>query len=99
MINSTFCFSLTKGTLLTDHLLFIHQIYLCKICAESGFKGLSYCGGPEVTCKTFNKPTILPCIKYNREEDLSQKAVLQPPCRLCQRTECSTQSTESLKGT
>ena len=58
--------SLTKDTVLTDYISFIHLNFLSKICAESGFKGLAYCGGPEVICKELKKPTIL---KYCKEED------------------------------
>ena len=79
--------SLTKDTVLTDYISFIHQNFLAKICAESGFKGLAYCGGPEIICKELKKPTILPCVEYNKEEDFSLEVDLQPSCRLCQMTE------------
>ena len=78
---------MTKNTVLTDYISFIHLNFLSKICAESGFKGLAYCGGPEVICKKLNEPTILPCVKYCKEEDFSLEVDLQPSCRLCQRTE------------
>ena len=79
--------SLTKDTVLTDCISFIHLNFLSKICAESGFKGLAYCGGPEVICKKLKKPTILPCVEYSKEEDFSREVNLQPACRLCGMTE------------
>ena len=79
--------SLTEGTALTDYINLFHLNFLSKICAVSGFKGLAYCGGPEVICKTYNKPTILPCVEYNKEDDFSREADTQPPCQLCGRIE------------
>ena len=80
-------FSLTKDLVLTDCIKFIHLNFLSKICAESGFKGLAYCGGPEVICKELKKPSILPCVEYSKEEDFSCELNPQPLCRLCRRTE------------
>ena len=79
--------SLTKDTVLTDYISFIHLNFLSKICAESGFKGLAYCGGPEIICKELKKTSILPCVEYSTEEDFSLEVDLQPSCRLCRRTE------------
>ena len=79
--------SLTEGTALTDYINLFHLNFLSKICAASGFKGLAYCGGPEVICKTYNKPTILPCVEYNEEDDFSREADTQPSCQLCGRIE------------
>ena len=78
---------MSKDTVLTDYISFIHLNFLSKICAESGFKGLAYCGGPEVICKELKKPTILPCVEYCKEEDFGHEPNLQPSCRLCRRTE------------
>ena len=80
--------SLSKDMVLTDCISFIHLNFLSKICAESGFKGLAYCGGPEVKCKELDKPTILPCVEYSsKEKDFGREVDLQPSCRLCLSTE------------
>ena len=79
--------SLTKNLVLADCINFIHLNFLSKICSESGFKGLAYCGGPEVICNNLNEPTILPCVKYCKKEDFSREVNLQPSCRLCLMTE------------
>ena len=76
--------SLTKDLVLTDCIQFIHLNFLSKICTESGFKGLAYCGGPEVICKKLNETIILPCVKYCKKEDFSLEVNLQPSCQLCQ---------------
>ena len=75
-------YSLTEGSALTEYINLFHLNFLSRICAASGFKGLTYCGGPEVICKTYNKPTILPCVKYNKD-NLSSEADTQPSCQLC----------------
>ena len=72
-----------QGTALSDYINFIHLNFLSKICVESGFKGLAYCGGPEVTCKKLNELTVLPCVIYNSKTDFSQNPNLKPQCPLC----------------
>ena len=75
--------SLTNHTVLSDYISFIHLNFLSKICTESGFKGLAYCGGPEVTCKQLKKPSILPCVEYSKEDGFSREVNHQPQCRRC----------------
>ena len=89
MVKILFCLilSLTKDTVLTDYISFIHLNYLSKICVESGFKGLAYCGGPEVICQKWNKPTILPCVEYCTKKDYSREVNAKPPCLLCEMTD------------
>ena len=83
LLNNRLILSFTKDTVLSDYIGFIHLNFLSKICAESGFKGLAYCGGPAVICKEFSEPSVLPCVEYSKEEDFSREVNLQPACRLC----------------
>ena len=78
---------MTKDTVLADYISFIHLNFLSKICAESGFKGLAYCGGPEIICQKWNKPTILPCVEYCTKEHYSREVDTKPSCLLCERTD------------
>ncbi len=51
-----------------EYISFIHQEFLLKICKESGFEGLKYCGGPELTCKTCEKTGLMESVYYKNGE-------------------------------
>ena len=72
---------LPKGDLLPDYIIFIKN-YLSKVCTESVFKGLSYCGGPEIKCRNCKHPSIFPCVKYD-----SQEVNLELHCCRCKGSE------------
>ncbi len=62
-----------------EHIRFIHQNFLLKICKESGFEGLKYIGGPELTCGVCKNTVIMESVCYEDGEG-SKEAEITVRC-------------------
>ncbi len=64
-----------------EHISFIHQRFLLKICKAkgSGFEGLKYCGGPELKCGTRKNTVIMESVCYENGEG-SEEAKITVQC-------------------
>ena len=52
-----------------EHISFIHQRFLLKICKGSGFEGLKYRGGPEFKCGVCDKTGLMNSVLYEGSKE------------------------------
>ena len=71
-------------TNLSRHIIYIHQNYLRRICAESEFIGLKYHGGPAAECQCKEESLrVLQCISFCMGNKTSDDPKLILDCEHC----------------
>ncbi len=62
-----------------EHISFIHQKFLLKICQESDFEGLKYLGGPKLKCTVCEDTVIMESVCYKNGKG-SKEAEITVQC-------------------